>query len=103
MFIQLLSHKQTIIRHINNTYDIRTQYFENGQLQQEEWFKNGKHDRPGGAPANIKYFKNGQIEEISWYVNGKLHRIAAPAVITYFKDGQIDTEEWYENGEKLIV
>ena len=99
MFIQLLSHKQTIIRHINNTYDIRTQYFENGQIQCKSRCKNGKFHCIF-APALIKYFENGQIEYTEWYKYGKFHRPGGvPAIVKYHENGTIQYMAWYKDGK----
>jgi len=61
MFIHLSSCKQTIIRlkRDNNTSlnkykkHKKISYYENEQIQKEEWFKNGQYHRTGSAPAII--------------------------------------------------
>ena len=74
-------------------------YPNNGNLKREEWRdKNGDLDRVDG-PAFIVYFENGTIEEEQWWRNGKFHRDDGPAYTGYYPDGTIRTESWWKDGE----
>src|SRR3989344_5260809 len=39
------------------------------------------------APAVISYYENGKIEVETWWINGKRYRSDGPAVISYFENG----------------
>lgn len=108
MFIHVSSHKQsTNVRRINILIINRRRktqkiisYYESGHILLIAWIKNGKHYRPGGAPASIEYFENGEIQTEEWFKNGKHYRHGgAPAVIRYFNSGQIQCKTWYKDGK----
>src|SRR3990167_4131625 len=112
MFIHTTSHKQlTNVRRINISIMNRRRktqkiisYYESGHVLLIAWIKNGKHYRPGGAPASIEYFKNGEIQTEEWFKNGKLYRNGgAPAILFYYKTGHIEYEAWYKNGKERRV
>lgn len=68
MFIHTSSYKQINIRCPTNT--LINKY---GKTQKE-----------------ISRYKNGQIEFEEWYKNGKLHRTNSHAIISYFENGYIN-------------
>jgi antitoxin component YwqK of YwqJK toxin-antitoxin module len=76
------------------------EYYENGQIQYQGWYKNGKLHNENG-PAFISYYKNGQINYQHWYINGEIHNENGPALIYYYENGQIKFQDWYINGEEL--
>ena len=47
------------------------------------------------------YYENGQIQSEYWYVNGKRHRLDGPAIVYYYKNGQIESERWFVNNKQL--
>src|SRR3990167_4684919 len=110
MFIQLSPHRQSNIRRTNTSITLRlykqtqkviSYFVYNGQIQKEEWYKNGKYHRIGGAPAIILYYENGRIRDKSWYKNGELHRPGgAPAVILYYENGEILDKSWFKDGKR---
>jgi|SRR3989338_4577318 len=132
MFTHISSCKQLIIRctktSINRLYK-RTQkiivsYFNNKQIREEKWIKNGKlhriytyddngqklyeawHNKNGvkeriGAPAVICYFKSGQLRHNAWYKDGELHRPGgAPFFVVYFENGKINAK--YASVEQFV-
>ena len=128
MFIQLSSHKQSTntrrikISIINRRRKTQKEisYYNNGQIQRETWYRDGKYHRHGCAPAVIHYFEKDidfychdgdqavityyedkQIESVEWINDGKVHRTGgAPAYIKYYRNGQIQYKAWCEHGKK---
>jgi len=73
-------------------------YYENGNLQHESWYQNGKLHREDEPSFSI-YYKNGNIKQQMWYQNGKCHREDGPAYISYYKNGNIKNTRWIQNGQ----
>lgn len=72
-------------------------YFENGNVMQEQWYKEGVYHKEGG-PAEIFYFSNGNMRYEAWVKEGTIHREDGPAVTTYYTDGTKKSEEWVNDG-----
>jgi len=72
-------------------------YYDNGQLQYEIWFVDGKCRRLDG-PAYRSWFKTGQLEIEEWRVDNKYHRLDGPACQCWHENGQLGYEDWYFNG-----
>ena len=49
------------------------EWYDNGQIKKEEWYKNNKLWRKK-SPAIIEWYENGQKKEEGYYKNGHLHR-----------------------------
>lgn len=49
------------------------------------------------------YREDGSIERERWYLNGKEHREDGPAWIEYHEDSSIAWEYWYLNGKELAA
>lgn len=80
-------------------------YHENGQIESQSWWKNGRLHRYNNKSAFISYYPNGQIRCQSWWKDGLRHRDTEdennkPAYITYNSDGEIRDQEWYINGKQ---
>ena len=74
------------------TSDYKRTYFENGQVQYEEWFLRDSRHRDGDKPAVVQYFKNGQVKAEMWSLDGFERRNGGkPARIFYRPNGQIKT------------
>jgi len=43
-------------------------YYEDGSIEYQHWYKNGKLHRDNDKPACIIYYKNGSIEYQAWYL-----------------------------------
>jgi hypothetical protein len=76
-------------------------YYENGQIQSQRWFLNGKHHNENG-PAIIWYYENSQIKSKHWIVNGEYHNENGHAYIYYYENGQIEYQSWHINGKYLL-
>ena len=48
-----------------------------------------------------EYCDNGQLESESYWLNGKLHNTEGPAYRTFYENGQVEYEEYWLNGKKL--
>lgn len=46
------------------------------------------------GPAIEIYFNNGKVDQEYWYRNGKLYREDGPSVIKYFPDGKLRYRSW---------
>jgi antitoxin component YwqK of YwqJK toxin-antitoxin module len=53
------------------------------------------------GPARIYYYENGKIEREYWYVEGKMHRTDGPARIYYYENGKREREHWYVDDKEL--
>lgn len=74
-----------------------TYYFEDGTVEQQTWFANGKLHREDG-PANIIYYRNGNLRHEVWYKNDLTHRDGyEPALINYYPDGVVESKKWCTN------
>ena len=47
----------------------------------------------------VRYYENGNIDREEYYLNGKRHRVDSPAYIEYYKNGKVFSEEYYLNGK----
>jgi antitoxin component YwqK of YwqJK toxin-antitoxin module len=65
-------------------------YYESGGLKSEENYKNSKLDG-----QYKKYYKNGQLEKEATYSDGLLQGLTKK----YYKGGQLEGEGYYKNGE----
>ena len=53
-------------------------------------------------PAYINYYENGSIYNQVWYKEGKRHRDNdLPAYISYYRDGSIYCQRWYKEDKKV--
>lgn len=91
----------TIDDSIHNTNDpARISYYDNGNIDWQEWWNHGRLHRTDG-PASIGYYENGNIHWQSWYIDGNRHRTDGPARITYYENCAISFEQWYIDGKKI--
>ena len=83
-----------------------TAFYENGQKQSEEHYKNGKGH---GISTESEWYENGQLESRSQYKNGKEEGLATEWYDNgkkyseiQFKEGERDgrSTQWYANGQK---
>ena len=54
----------------NNDKPTKEEYYENGNIKYQTWFKNDQCHRTNGLPAWIHYSSNGNIDYQEWYING---------------------------------
>ena len=80
---------------------ITVKYYDSYDFKIYSWYNEKEQlHRENDLPAVIWYYNNGNIEEERWYQNGKLHRIDGPAFIWYHKDGHIFHKLWYLNDKE---
>ena len=72
--------------------------YKNGKIITEKWMLNGQKHRSKDLPAIIKYFDSGMIRECRWYTRNDLHRKNGPAIICYHEDGSLKYECWISHG-----
>lgn len=85
------------------------QYYEDGSVKCEFYYKNGKRHRDNG-PASIiyvngnvigrAYFKYGNLKQELFMSNGVAHNEDGPAEISYYENGNIKSEIYYCNNKK---
>lgn len=78
-------------------------YYNDGQIQFQEYWINGKISRPiEQGPARIIYYENSQISFQEWWENNQRHRPVeqGPATIRYYENGQLSYQEWWENDKR---
>ena len=78
----------------------RAIYYNNGQIEYEEYRINGMLHRKNGPAVQI-WDSTGQKRSEEYYLNGKRHNEHGPAVQKWFENGQISREEYWLNGEKV--
>lgn len=83
-----------------STWDVKYEFYLNGKIKSETWYKNGKYHRENG-PAYQLWYKNGQLWTEVWLKDGKVHRDDGPAYQIWHEDGQLKKELWYINGENI--
>jgi len=66
-------------------------YYENGQLQEEEIYKNGFFDGPYKT-----YYENGQLKSEAFYKDGKVEGLSKD----YYRNGNIQNEDVKKNGKR---
>ena len=49
----------------------------------------------------VEYYTDGSVQYEVWYKNGKLHREDGPAWIGYLPDGSVEYESWYWHDKQL--
>ncbi len=74
-------------------------YYKNGNISYEKYFKDGKIYREN-LPAQIFYYKNGKIHSEYYYKEGKIHRESGPAEVFYYMNGKIRCEFYVLDGIK---
>ena len=72
--------------------------YKNGRIIIEKWKRNSQNHRSKDLPSVIKYFENGNVAERRWYLNNDLHRKNGPAYVKYHEDGSLRYECWYSHG-----
>jgi antitoxin component YwqK of YwqJK toxin-antitoxin module len=75
-------------KQLHGPYNI---YYENGQLQEEEIYKNGFFDGP-----HKTYYENGQLKSEAFYKNGKAEGLSRD----YYRNGNIQNEEVKKSGKR---
>jgi antitoxin component YwqK of YwqJK toxin-antitoxin module len=75
-------------------------WYENGQLEFEEYRWNGKLHNESG-PAFRQWRENGKLDIEYYYQNGKWHNAAGPACRYWYANGQLESEAYYLNGKWL--
>ena len=101
----------TKLEHLNSERQLHNEdgpaiieYYENGKISSEKWYRNGKMHRDGDLPASVGYFTNGNISSEKWYQNDKLHRSSEggdlPALVEYYEDGTVKSAHWRQNGKQ---
>ena len=75
-------------------------YYENGQLECEEYYIEGKRHNPNG-PAYIAWCENGQLKCESYYIEDKLHNPNGPAYRSWWAAGQLRYEKYWIDGKLL--
>ena len=90
---------QTVIIQSNGNW-VEKHHHRNCPLKTRYWVKDDKYHRLDG-PAIINYYENGQIEKEEYYINGLLYRENGPSIVRYYRNGDKAEEHWsYENGIK---
>lgn len=74
--------------------NVERDYYENGNLSKERYFKDRELHRIDG-PACIEYYESGEVKVERYFQNGDFHREDGPAIVDY-RDGSIKEEYWIE-------
>lgn len=70
----------------------------NGNVDREEWWKNGLLHREDG-PAIVTNYQSGAFGYChKWFREGRLHRERGPAIIDVGEQGYPLRQEWHQNG-----
>lgn len=81
--------------------ECKIEYYENGQLKSETYYKHDKIHRDNDKPAIIEYFhSSGNIQCEYYSINGEYSREGdKPAIIEYYNNGNVYIEHYYKNGK----
>lgn len=78
-----------------------TEFYDNGQLMHEMFFRGEHLHREEDKPAEIIYRRDGCIACERYYKNNKIHRgNNKPAEIKYSEDSVIEFKAYYENDKR---
>ena len=89
----------TLAKPTPNT-EIRYDYYEDGSVKYEHYYKDGKLHRDGDKPTWVEYYDDGSVGSEKYYKDGEKHRDGdKPAVVGYYRDGSIKYEKYYKNGK----
>ena len=78
------------------TIKCERKYFYNGNIQYEEYFKDGKRHKESLLAVKY-YFEDGNKDCEYYYKDGMIHREDGPAVIFYYRNGKIEGKDYYLN------
>tara|TARA_R110002049_G_scaffold309092_1_gene516728 strand:+ start:14233 stop:14685 length:453 start_codon:yes stop_codon:yes gene_type:complete len=53
------------------------------------------------GPAMLLWWNNGLLQQERWYINGKLHRVNGPAISGWNYEGVLDEVKWYLDGVEI--
>lgn len=95
--LQMINNQDIIESLRDDGLQVVIEYYQNGNIKREKWFKNNKNHRDEDLPARIDYFQNGNIHLELFYKNGLLDREVGPASILYYQNGNVNAEEYYRN------
>lgn len=77
--------------------NIETEFYPNGSVKTERWFKNDKLHRSGDLPAVIEYYDSGEVKQKSWFKHGILFRhIGSEVVNSWYKNEGIKFRKWID-------
>ena len=86
--------KVTLLDGSTKEYETRSEYW-----NERESFTLHSHS---GKPAYVYYYDDGNVWDEAWFKEGKRHREGdKPAYIGYHKDGSIDYQYWYKEGKEI--
>lgn len=71
-----------------------------GVILRAGWMKQGRHERKHG-PAVVTRYSTGELESEEYFRNGMMHRTDGPAKIEYRIDGTISLQAWYEYNREV--
>ena len=77
-------------------------YYDNGQINYEEYWVNGETHRTDG-PAVTWWYVTGQKYGEVYYVNNKRHRTDGPAEIVWDENGDIIMQEFCLDGKQVTA
>lgn len=88
--------------HYNNIHrddgPANIEYYTNGTIGKEVWFKNNRRNRDGDKPAMITYNSDGTLDYEFWFRDDMFHREDdKPARVYYHQNGGIGAEQWVTN------
>ena len=74
---------------------------EKGEIETDNYndFEGLTRHREDG-PAYQRFYNNGQLEYEEYYLNGIAHRLDGPAFQTFYDNGQLSYEEYWINGKR---
>lgn len=83
------------IVHRDNDEPAIIHYYNNGNKFSEKWIINSQEYRDEDKPSFIKYHRNGNKSCEVWFKYGEYCREFGPSWIYYYPNGNIKSESWY--------
>ena len=82
------------------------EYYEDGSLKCERWFKEGKKHRKGDNPSIIEYYRDTDniVKYKGWSKNNKFYRYSNKATCEgYYSNGSLKYKVYYQDNKSSIV
>lgn len=78
-------------KHMVTEFYSKNNYEFNDKKKSQRWFVDGKvTNNEEDVPASVEYYENGNVKNEAWYKEGKLHRNGNhPAFIEYFPSSSL--------------
>lgn len=94
------NHLAEVVRWVDSTTTIDRTFFENGQLDTQEYCQDARRHRDVNfGPAYIRWYENAQLKHQAYWLNGLWHHDLGPAYIWWHQNGRFYRQMYYQHGQ----